>query len=231
LQNPWLVLPGDEADFLAPLPVKMLWGVGPKTAARLATIGITKIGELAQQNEIAMLRRFGQSGYDMTLRARGTDSRPLVTRRGSKSISQESTFSTDRRDGENLRQVLRKQAFTIANSLQKKNLTARTIKIKLRWSDFTTLTRQTTLKTPTNDRAEIVRAAEKLFNELWKGKRAVRLLGVGVSGLEKPTHQIGLWDRDWEKERHIRDAVGKLQARFGAEIITRGLKGKTGNEH
>ncbi|MBT3338786.1 MAG: DNA polymerase IV [Anaerolineae bacterium] len=214
---------GEEAIFLAPLPVKKLWGVGPKTAARLAEIGIATIGDLATQDEIKMLRRFGQNGYEITRRARGIDTRPLVMQRESKSISQETTFSKDKSNGDELRQVIRKQALQVSASLQKKGLVARTIKIKLRWSDFTTLTRQLTLQAHTNDTATITQAAETLFNTHWQKGRVLRLLGVGVSGLEKSQQQIGLWDQDWEKERHVEDALSDIESRFGEGVIKRGM--------
>ncbi len=217
-----VVPPGEEAAFLAPLPVEMLWGVGPKTGERLAALGIRTIGDLARQDEVAMLRRFGQPGYDLTLRARGIDNRPLVTHREARSISQESTFARDRDEGHALRQVLRSQAAKVAERLRKQGLTARTVKIKVRWPNFTTVTRQATLKAPTDETSIITRTAERLFDALWQPGMAVRLLGVGVSGLEKPPRQIGLWERDWEREARLREAVERLRARFGEDVIRRG---------
>jgi DNA polymerase-4 len=223
--NALTVVPaGEEAAFLAPLPVEMLWGVGPKTAERLATLGITTIGGLAARDEVDMLRRFGQTGYDLTLRARGIDNRPLVTQREARSISQERTFRRDRDEAGALRQVLREEAAQVTERLRKHGLTARTVKIKVRWPDFTTVTRQTTLPAPTDEVGVITRAVEKLFDALWEPGKAVRLLGVGVSGLGKPPRQMGLWERDWNKVGRLQEAVAALRARFGEKIIWQGEK-------
>ncbi len=218
-----VVPPGEEAAFLAPLPVNMLWGVGPKTAEKLAALGITTIGELAERSEVEMLRRFGQPGYDLVQRARGIDTRPILTHHETKSISQETTFAKDIHNGDQLRQTLRNQSQHIAQQLQKKGLTARTVKLKLRWPDFTTLTRQITLGQPTADGEVITKAAEELFEHVWRRGRPVRLLGVGVSGLEKPPQQLGLWDRDWEREYRIQQAIRELRDRFGEEALWRGF--------
>ncbi len=219
-----LVPAGEEAAFLAPLSVTKLWGVGPKTAARLAEISITTIGELAQQDELKMLQRFGQNGYEITRRARGIDNRTIVTEREIKSISQETTFNSDKSDGYELRQVLRKLSEKVCKRLQDRRLVARTVKIKLRWSDFTTLTRQVTLQAHTNESEILIRAAEQLFDNHWLKGRAVRLIGMGVSGLEEAQQQIGLWDQDWEKERHVEDALSEIKSRFGKDVIKRGIR-------
>ena len=107
--------------------------------------------------------------------------------------------------------------------MQKHNLTGRTIKIKLRWPDFTTLTRQLTLSQPTDEGEVIAKAALSLFEQNWAIGKPVRLLGVGVSGLEKPAKQIGLWDRNWEKEYRLRDVIHDIQARFGEDILAQGV--------
>jgi DNA polymerase-4 len=221
-----IVPAGQEADFLAPLPVTMLWGVGPKTAEKLALLGITTIGALARHPEIDLVRRFGKIGYDLSLRARGIDNRPIVVEHETKSISQEGTFSRDVRDPEKLRRTLRQQAARVAQSLQKHGLTARTVKIKLRWADFTPLTRQVTPGGTFSDAETITRHALALFNRLWAqpGRQAVRLIGVGVSGLEKPPRQVGLWDKNWQKDAKLRRVVAELRERFGEDAVSLGTK-------
>jgi len=220
-----LVEAGQEATFLAPLPVQYLWGVGPKTAERLAELGIRSIGDLARQDEVEMLRRFGKNGYELTRRARGIDTRPLSTKHKSKSISQERTFSVDKQSHAELLRVLREEARTVAKSLQRKGLLAKTVKINIRRADFTTFTRQGTLESSTNEAEVITKRAEKLFEHNWRGY-ALRLLGVGVSGLEKEKQQLGLWDHDWEKERLLEDTLADLQNRFGEEMIKRGISNR-----
>ncbi len=222
-----LVPPGEEADFLAPLPVKMLWGVGPKTAEKLAQIQVYTIGDLAAIGGVELARRFGKIGWDLAERASGIDNRPIVTEREAKSISQEVTFAKDVRDVNVLHQQLRKQSARVAKQLHDQGLAARTVKIKIRWPDFTTLTRQITLPNPTSDEMEIAQAALQLFEVAWSQGKDVRLLGVGVSGLENPPRQIGLWDRDWEKERHLEEAITQLKERFGEDALLRGLPGDT----
>ncbi len=222
-----IVPSGEEADFLAPLPVEMLWGVGPKTAQKLAVLKINTIGDLAAHDEIKLMQRFGKIGHDLSRRAKGIDQRPIVIQRDAKSISQEVTFSKDTSDGEKLRQTLAKQAQKIAKQLQRKDISARTVKIKVRWPDFSTLTRQKTLPQPTNEGDIIATAAVQLFDIVWRPGKAVRLLGVGVSGLENPAQQIGLWDMDWEKEHRLQNTIAKIRGKFGDGILSRGLPDKS----
>jgi DNA polymerase-4 len=218
-----IIQPGTEAEFLAPLAVEMLWGVGPKTAERLAELGIQKIGDLAQHPEIDLLRRYGKHGYDLSQRAKGIDNRPIVTEYETKSISQEVTYPRDINNETALIKTIEKQANHIAKQLDKKGLTARTVKIKLRWPDFTTLTRQMTLGQPTAEEKNIHNAALKLFKSVWSTGKKVRLLGVGVSGLESPPVQIGLWDVEWEVEYKIQNILLEVQEKFGRDIISRGI--------
>ncbi|HXQ38474.1 MAG TPA: DNA polymerase IV, partial [Anaerolineales bacterium] len=136
---------GEEAAFLSPLPADMLWGVGPKTSARLTELGIHTIGDIAKWPESEMIRLFGENGRDLARHSRGIDNRPIETERETKSISQEITFSRDVRDDKVLEKTLREQSAEVARQLRKNDLAGSTIKLKIRWPDFTTLTRQTTL--------------------------------------------------------------------------------------
>ncbi|HEX6270905.1 MAG TPA: DNA polymerase IV [Anaerolineales bacterium] len=218
--NALTVVPfGEEAAFLAPLPADMLWGVGPKTFARLSDLGIHTIGDIARWPESELIRMFGENGRDLARHAKGIDDRPITTERETKSISQEITFSRDVRDDKVLQETLKEMSTEVGAQLRKNNLAGKTIKLKLRWPDFTTLTRQTTLNHPTDEDDEIEKTALELLNSVRKPNQAVRLIGVGVSGLGQPVRQLGLWDLEDEKARRVQEAVNGLRERYGKKII------------
>ena len=213
---------GEEAVFLAPLPADMLWGVGPKTFARLAELGMHTIGDIAQWPESELIRLFGENGRDLSRHAKGIDNRPIVTEHETKSISQEVTFSVDIRDDKVLEKTLREQSTEVARQLRKNELAGSTIKLKIRWPDFTTLTRQTTLHHRTDQDDEILKAALELLQSVRKPHQAVRLIGVGVSGLGQPIRQLGLWDPDAERARKVQEVLDALQEKYGKDVIKRG---------
>jgi DNA polymerase-4 len=217
-----VVPPGQEAAFLAPLPVEALWGIGPKTAERLAEMGIRTIGTLASLPESQLMRLFGKNGYDLALRARGIDDRPIVTSHEVKSISQETTFAKDVREAKVLEHTIFQLATGVGTRLRRNQLTGSTVKIKLRWADFTTLTRQMTLELATDQDKDIYQAALSLFHRTWLPGKPVRLLGVGVSSLGAPIRQLSLWDKDTEKDHQLQTAIDELRQRFGKQIVQRG---------
>ena len=221
--NALTVVPfGEEAAFLDPLPADMLWGVGPKTSARLAELGIRTIGDISRWPELELIRLFGENGRDLARHAKGIDDRPVVTEHETKSISQEVTFSKDVRDDKVLEDTVREQSVEVARQLRKNNLAGKTIKLKIRWPDFTTLTRQTTLNDPTDQDDLIARTALELMKSVRKPNQAVRLIGVGVSGLGAPIRQLGLWDMDVERSRRLQQAMDTLNAKYGRDIIRKG---------
>lgn len=217
-----IVPPGREAAFLAPLPADMLWGVGPKTSARLSELGIHTIGDIANWPEHELFILFGENGRDLWRHAQGIDNRPVVTEYETKSVSQETTFSVDVHDEKTLERTLREQAREIGRQLRKNDLAGKTIKLKIRWPDFTTLTRQTTLPTSTDNDDEIHRTAVKLMKAVRKSNQAVRLIGVGVSGIGAPVRQLGLWDAGDERSRKLQEVVDKLQEKYGRDVIHKG---------
>lgn len=221
---------GEEADFLAPMPVQALWGVGPKTAVRLKNLGIHTIGDLARQPEQSLEKLFGKYGHDISRHARGVDNSPIEPEHDIKSISQETTFDRDIADAVKLHQVLRNQSEQVAFRLRSKNLTATTVRIKVRWPDFSTQSRQLTLPQATNQDTVIAHGALTLFDSLWDGKIKVRLIGVGVSGLQTEIWQPSLWDTPNDKERRLLAAMDELKGRYGRKIVQRGAALKPKNK-
>jgi len=213
---------GEEAAFLSPLPADMLWGVGPKTFARLTDLGIQTIGDIAKWPESELIRLFGENGRDLARHAKGIDDRPITTERETKSISQEITFSRDVRDDKVLQETLQEMSAEVGAQLRRNNLAGKTIKLKIRWPDFTTLTRQTTLNHPTDQEDEIAKSALELLKSVRKPTQAVRLIGVGVSGLGQPVRQLGLWDMDSERARRLQNVMDELQEKYGKAVIKRG---------
>jgi DNA polymerase-4 len=200
----------------------MLWGVGPKTSARLTELGIHTIGDIAKWPESEMIRLFGENGRDLARHSKGIDDRPITTERETKSISQEITYSRDVRDDTVLEKTLHEMSVEVGAQLRRNNLVGRTVKLKLRWPDFTTLTRQTTLARPTDQDDEIEKTALELLRSIRKPHQAVRLIGVGVTGLGGPIRQLGLWDMSDEKSRSLQEAVDELREKYGNKIIRHG---------
>ncbi len=187
-----VVRPGEEAAFLAPLPVRVLWGVGPVTAQKLSRMGVTTVGELARVGEGELRASFGQQGPAMVRRARGIDERALATHHERKSVSQERTFSHDLADTDALKQQLWRLSQGVSRRLKGAGLAACTVSIKLRYADFTTMSRQMTVAVPTDDAQEVYRAALTLFGRVWLKGRPVRLLGVAARRLSSPVGQLPL---------------------------------------
>lgn len=216
-----IVPPGEEADFLAPLPVQSLWGVGPKTAERLTSVGLKTIGALANAPTDTLQMLFGHYGPDLRQRALGIDNRPLSMGHDVKSVSNEVTFAADKCDQDELMHTIRSLSEQVGRRLRKRALAGSTIHIKLRWSDFTTITRQVTLASGTNLDQEIFDTAAGLFDANWPKGKPVRLVGVGISNLAPPVHQLHLWDDEHQKEANLLSAVDHLRQRFGKDIIKR----------
>jgi DNA polymerase-4 len=229
-----VVPPGEEAAFLAPLPTISLLGVGPKTAARLEELGVRTLGELAGWPAEELAKNFGKHGYDIARGAQGIDDSPIVTFYEAKSFSQETTFAKDIRDQATLEATLQDLSKGVSRRLRESQARGSTVKLKLRWPDFTTLTRQVTLIQPIDKTSDIFRASLDLFRKVWKPGRAVRLLGVGVSHLEtpeevqSPTRQMTLWEVKEEvvgvppKEQQLQRALELIKERYGENAVRRG---------
>jgi len=217
-----VVPPGTEAAFLDPLPADMLWGVGPKTALKLAGLGIQTIGDITRHPAADLRRWFGENGLDLARRARGVDDSPVVNEHAVKSISQETTFVRDVSDDKVLSDTLRELSAQVGRRLRKAGLAGATVRLKLRWPDFTTLTRQCSLPQPTDQDEQIYTTVLGLLTKVRARGQAVRLVGVGVSGLCAPLRQMELWGAQAERSRKLQATLDELQARFGAKAIRRG---------
>ncbi|NPC44325.1 DNA polymerase IV [Nocardioides sp. zg-1230] len=178
-----VVPPGTELDLLRPMKVKVIPGVGPATAERLRRAGVHTVAELETVSEDELVRLLGQAqGHGLWQLARAQDSRPVVAEREAKSISVEGTYDTDLTDRRLMEGLLTRQAREVGTRMRKNGHSGRTVTIKVRLHDFTTLSRSSTLTSPTDDGATIARMARALLADL-DTTGGVRLLGVGVSGL------------------------------------------------
>ena len=218
---------GTEAEFLAPLPIERLWGVGPQTRQAMAEYGIRRIGDLAALPEDLLVRRFGPHGGELIARARGIDPSPVGPGVEAKSVSHEHTFSADVADWETLEGTLLGLADGVAGRLRAAGLVAATVGVKVRDSGFVTVTRQRTLPDPTDDLGVIWRTACELVRPQARGKR-IRLLGIAATGLGAPDQLTlfgagGLADAGLgeERRRKAEAASDAIRARFGHRAIVR----------
>ena len=217
-----VVPPGTEAEFLAPLPAKAMWGVGPKMEASLAAIGLNTLGQIAACGPDFLEHHFGKYGLDLHRYARGIDDRPVTVEYEAKSISQETTFARDVDDLATVRKRLQELSAKVGYRMRCDGVCARVIRIKLRWSDFSTHTRQVALSSPTDQDSIIAGTAETLLMKIWQNDRAVRLIGVGGSDLVERVHQLDLWDATTEKERKLLTALDELKEKYGKRIVQHG---------
>jgi len=171
--------------FLDPLPVRRLWGIGPRTTEKLHDAGIFTAGQLRRTADDVLVDLFGSSGPDLSMRAAGIDDRPVKPGRTRRSVSQETTFSEDLTEAEDLRSVIHQLSLKVAERLRAKNLHGRTVTLKLRSSSFSTLTRSQTLEGYTREADLIESTARALLASWldWHPEFAIRLIGVGVSNL------------------------------------------------
>ena len=214
-----VVPPGEEAAFLAPLPISRLWGVGEPTARALRDYGVRTIGDLAALDPDILIRRFGKHGGSLAERARGVDPDPIHDRADAKSIGHEHTFDVDTSDRETIERTLLAMAEGVAGRLRASGLKAGTVTVKIRDSGFRTITRQRTLPDPTDLTEPIWRTALELARPEVRGIR-VRLLGVTASNLGNPD-QLALFGGDDVRKRRAVEAADELRRRFGERAVTR----------
>jgi DNA polymerase-4 len=221
-----VVPPGEEAAFLAPLPISRLWGVGPSTAAALRDFRVTTIGDLAALDRSALVRRFGKHGASLVDRALGRDPDPVADPDAAKSIGHEHTFDEDTSDPEVIERTLLAMAEGVSGRLRHAGLKASTVAVKVRDSAFETLTRQRTLLEPTDMTEPIWEAALDLARPQMRGKR-IRLVGITASNFGG-REQLGLFEADDVRQRRVVEAADELRERFGTRAVTRARLLRTG---
>jgi len=216
---------GREREFLEPLPLSRLWGVGPKTEARLSRLGLRTIGHLARMPVETLEDAFGSSGRDLWELANGIDDREVVPEEAAKSVGAETTFGEDTDDLEEIRTTLLELADRVGRRLRREGYLAEGVTLKFRDHDFQTLTRAAMLAQPTDLGDDFFRAAWGLFQVLdWRGKR-VRLLGVTATRLTGAGGQRGdqlhLFQRVAESKERLARTVDAIRERFGSDAIAR----------
>lgn len=216
-----LVPHGQELAFLHPLPVERLWGVGPATLTKLQRLGVTTVGQLARLDLGALTAALGPAaGAHLHALARGTDDRPVVPDQEPKSISHEETFPTDLTSMDQLRAEVVRLSDAVAARLRHHGFRGRTVQLKVRYRDFSTVTRSQTLDSPTDRGTDVLDTAWSMLLRL-PVERGVRLVGVGMSKLvREPAQQQLLFDEaDGTAWDAANEAVDAIRSRFGSSLI------------
>jgi DNA polymerase-4 len=228
-----VIPPEQELEFLHPRPVSELWGVGPRTAERLAGYGISTIGDLARIDPAHLAHLVGRAaGAQLHDLAWARDPRAVVPDRPAKSVGHEETFATDLHDPEKLRLEVIRLADSVSGRLRESRLAGRTVTLKLRFGDFKTITRSQSLRRPVASSAELVKIAASLLAEA-EIQSGVRLVGVSVSSLEArgegEGEQLRFWESsdagadrsDWASAAHsdLDAAVDAIRARYGKASV------------
>jgi DNA polymerase-4 len=216
---------GGDAAFLAPLPLRELPLAGPRMVERLAQAGVRTIGQAAALDAAWLAREFGAAGQALSERARGIDATPVrAAPRGAVSVSREVTFAADVTDRGELERVLARHAERVGAELRAAGRRARTVSIKVRWPDFSTLTRSRTLAQPAQSTAQLEAAGIALLGELFtrEGARPVRLLGLAATNLVDDALQLRLDDARPPRDEQVDHALDGIRARFGAGAVRRG---------
>jgi len=210
-------------EYLRPLGVRDLWGVGEQTAARLERFGVRTVGTLADLPQTTLTRLVGPAAASQLQRlARGSDDRPVVAAEAAKGMSAEETFDRDVDDPEVLRRELLRLAEKVARRLRRSQVAARTVTLKLRYANFVTITRSKTLAVPTNQATELHHEVSALLDALRLQRVRVRLVGLATGNLvpQSASRQLGLLDDDrWSL---LDRAADDARSRFGNAAVTRG---------
>ena len=219
---------GGDAEFLALLPLRDLPLAGPRLVERLRALGVRTIGDAAALDRAWLEQRFGRTGAALSDRARGIDDAPVRgDGRAPVSVSREVTFEADITDIEMLRRTLRRHAERVGADLRRGKRRARTVTLKLRWGDFTTVTRSRTLPRAVHGTEALAGAAYELLDGVLAGARVrgVRLIGLGASNFAEDAVQLGFDDGAARREEQLDRALDAIRQRFGDRAVSRGARG------
>jgi len=217
-----VVRPGEEADFLAPLPVERLPGVGPAMLGQLRDRGVVTVGDLAVVPQRLLRLSFGEAGEVLARRAKGEDPRAVTPREIVKSISRETTFEEDTTDTALLESTLLRLTEDVCRRLRRRHLEARTVTVKIRYSDFITNTRSRTLRRPLDVDEAFFREVLDLFREGRQRRYRIRLVGVGLSNLVPRAWQDDLFDQELPLLRDLDLKLDAIREKYGRNAIRRG---------
>lgn len=221
-----VINPDQIQQILEPLPVSRIFGIGPAAEKRLHAIGARTIGDLARLPESVLQARLGSFGPRVAQLARGIDDRPVHSDRTAKSISHEQTFAHDLESPDDARRVLAQQVEAVARRLRSRTRLAMGVALKLRFGDFQTVSRSTTLPTPTSATDDLWHACETIFTA-WRardGYRPLRLIGMAAAPLtDADTHQLDLFAEPTRTRQTALDAAAdEIARRFGTDALKRG---------
>jgi len=210
------VAEGRVREFLAPLPASRLWGVGPRTDELLQRMGLRKIGEVARADRAWLLAQLGSAGPWLHDLANGIDPRAVEPDLEAKSIGAEETFEDDL-TGEDLLPFIHEQALRVGARLRRAGLRARSVHLKVKYADFQVVTRQETLRLPTDDSAEIFQVAVRLLGKV--EPRPLRLTGVHAGDLGEAQPQLGLFDAGRKKRERLNRSLDAIAEKFGSAAV------------
>jgi DNA polymerase-4 len=214
---------GEEAKFLAPLPIARLPGIGQKTEPKLMSLGVDTIGKLSAMPLKALKSHFGASGELLKRFAGGLDDREVEPPAAAKSTSRETTFERDTKDPARLESTLRYLGERVGADLRQKNKRARCVTLKLRYGDFATITRRRTLSQSTDSDQTIFLTGQGLLKRALSGeKRAVRLIGIGVSELVEAGRQLDMMDGSAQRQEQLNRAIDRIRKKYGFTAIQTG---------
>lgn len=217
------VVPQPPDSFLLPLPLKRLWGIGPVSLGRLQQLGLRTVGDLRQLSEKRLTQLFGSGGQQLYRLARGEDARPVMVAGAPHSIGHEDTFDSDRQHPADLHRALLDLAERVASRLRAKGLVGGVVQLKVRYSDFSTVTRSRTVEPGLDSATAIFPVAKELLIRTEAGLRPVRLLGISLGRLQERCSVQGELFGAEERNRQaaLDGAVDCLRQRYGAKGVQR----------